>query len=136
MENNYLLLSCFYCATLLLACSLTICTPQIQLQPANIDLKVSQTVNAGTCISCELLHSQLQNDVEEILNSSIIPQFFVKLEQVLQVIQVSSRVIHYGMARVALALVPAVNSTIPHGSVSSYPSLLYRRYWNTSTWSC
>ena len=74
--NSNLLLNCLYCATLLLACSLTICTPQIQLQPANIDLKVSQTVNAGTCISRESLCSQLQNDVEEIVNNSIIPQFY------------------------------------------------------------
>ena len=77
MESS-LLLNCLrmHCATLLLACSFITCTAQIQLQPANIDLKVSQTVNAGTCISRESLCSQLQNDVKEIVNSSIIPQFY------------------------------------------------------------
>ena len=73
--NSNLLLNCLYCATLLLACNVNKYTAQIQLQPVNIDLKVSQTVGM-TCISRELLRSQLQNDVEEVLNSSIIPQFY------------------------------------------------------------
>ena len=75
MESS-LLLNCLrmHCATLLLACSFITCTAQIQLQPANIDLKVSQTINAETCISHESLLSQLQNDVEEVINSSIVTE--------------------------------------------------------------
>ena len=50
---------------------------------------------------------------------------FVKLEYLmLEFILLTA--IHYGMARAVMVPLPVVNSTIHHGSVSSYPSLLQR----------
>ena len=71
--NNNLLLNYLLSTMMLLACSLT--TAQIQLQPANINSRVSQTANNGMCIPesiRELIRSQLQNEVKEALNRSII----------------------------------------------------------------
>ena len=60
-----------HCTVLLLAyCYLT--QAQINLQPVNIKPKVSEN---GMCTNVSL-YSQLENEVQQLLNSSILPQLY------------------------------------------------------------
>ena len=104
-----------YATFLLVCCSLIIAQPPI-IQPTSFKMK---TVTIEECTVNSALRSQVANKVEESLNSSV-----VNSSQFCEVgisITTGSFLppIQYGMARAALAPVPAVDSTTLHGSVSS-----------------
>ena len=72
MESNYL-----HCAILLLAyCYLT--GAQILEQPVRIEPRVSKSASSGVCTpeTNPLLRSQITNDIERVLNRSILPQLY------------------------------------------------------------
>ena len=72
MVSNYL-----HCAILLLAyCYLT--GAQILEQPVRIEPRVSKSASSGVCTpeTNPLLRLQITNDVEQVLNSSIVPQLY------------------------------------------------------------
>ena len=51
---------------------------QISLQPVNVEPKATESPNSGICtpLTNVLLRLQLENEVEQLLNSSILPQLY------------------------------------------------------------
>ena len=73
MKGKLQLNHSMYFTFLLACCIVTAAQPPI-IQPAGIEIKVTDNACNGVCTLNNTLHSQVQNKIDEILNRSIIPQ--------------------------------------------------------------
>ena len=72
MKSNYQSNGLRYVTSLLVCCSLI--AAQSQITPASIKMKVFE--DDTVCTPDSIQHSQIQNEVDKILNSSILPQLY------------------------------------------------------------
>ena len=63
-------------STFLFACCIATVAQLHIIQPASIEAKVTDNACNGVCTLTNTLHLQVQNKVDEILNSSIIPELY------------------------------------------------------------